>query len=127
MRKHSLLYIGFGLVILLWALNFIALAFYFYWTLGWYDYMMHFLGGLTIGVLIIWFFKLSGERSWKLFLASFVPLMLIGVGWEIWEYANSLTFSTEDYRIDTVHDLLMDAVGAASAYWLTTSRTRELS
>lgn len=123
MRKHSLLYIGFGLVVLLWVLNFIALSFYFYWTVGWYDFMMHFLGGLTIGILIAWFLGIE-DRSLRLFLILFVLVMSVGIAYEIFEYVYGLTLSTEEYSLDTIHDLIMNAVGATAAYYLTTSRSR---
>ena len=123
MRKHSLLYAGLGLVILVWVLNFIALTFYFYWTVGWYDYLMHFLGGLSIGVLAIWALKIE-NRSLKAFLVAFVSVMVVGVGWEIFEYLNGLTFSTESYKLDIAHDLIMDALGATTAYYGATSRSQ---
>lgn len=35
--------------------------------------------------------------------------------WEIFEYINDLTQSTEDYTLDTVHDLIADLSGAIFA------------
>ena len=125
MKKNLLLYIGFGLVSLVWVLNLLAITFSFYWTLGWYDYMMHFLGGLAIGILVIWLLSLRASLP-KSFLIVFIGVMAVGVGWEIFEYLNGLTFSTEGYALDTFHDLLMDAVGAVAAYyWTITSLKRE--
>lgn len=123
MRRRPLLYIGFGLAIILWILNFIALAFYFYWTIGWYDYLMHFLGGLTLGVLAVWAFKIE-RSSLKSFLAVFTIVMVAGGVWEVLEYINDAAFSTEGYVLDTTKDLIMDAVGAAVAYWRATSPPR---
>ena len=123
MKKSSILYTGFGLVVLLWVLNFIALTFYLYWTIDWFDYLMHFLGGLSLGVLAVWFLKVE-SRSSKSFLAVFISVMVISVGWEIFEYINGLTLSTEGYKIDTIHDIIMDALGIISAYWVTTSRSQ---
>lgn len=120
MRKSYLLYAGLGLSILLWVLNFVALDQSLYWSLGWYDVMMHFLGGLTIGVLVVWFLKLE-NISVKSFLFVFVCVMIVGIAFEIFEYVNDLTYSTQDYSIDTIIDLVMDALGAVSAYWVTTS------
>ena len=115
MRKSPLLYITFGLSVLLWALNFIALDLYLYWTIGWYDIMMHFLGGLTIGALVVWFLNL-GDRSLRSFLMIFLYTMIVGIGYEIFEYVNGITFSTQKYPVDTALDLGMDAVGATVAY-----------
>ena len=123
MRKHSLLYTALGLTILLWVLNFIALTLYLYWTIGWYDLMMHFLGGLTIGMLVIWFLKLE-DRSLKSFLVVFTCVMAVGGAYEVFEYMNDITFSTQEYPVDTVIDLVMDALGIISAYWWATSHSR---
>ncbi|KKU20482.1 MAG: hypothetical protein UX31_C0039G0012 [Candidatus Nomurabacteria bacterium GW2011_GWA1_46_11] len=41
-------------------------------------------------------------------------MMLSGI-WEIFEYANGLTQSTEKYSLDVVHDLLSDSLGAILA------------
>src|SRR3989344_5035310 len=120
MRKSSLLYLGLGLVILLWWLNLIALKFYFYWTLGWYDYMMHFLGGFTLSILGVWLW--GSERSLKSFLIVFLGVMILAIGFEIFEYLNNLNYLIpQNYITDTTHDLIAGAFGAALAYWLATS------
>ena len=120
MKKSSILYIGFGLTVLLWALNFIALTFYLYWSISWYDIMMHFLGGLMTGVLAMWFWGLE-ERSVSSFLLLFASVMIVGGAWEVFEYVNDLTFSTQEYKIDTIVDLVMDGLGGIFAYWWSTS------
>ena len=111
---------------LVWALNYIALIFSFYWTLGWYDYMMHFLGGLTVGVLFLWCLGLE-DRSLKSFLVIFILVLTVGISWEIFEYANDLTFSTESYKSDTIHDLVMDIIGTIVAYLSFTSKRPRVS
>lgn len=120
------MYTAFGLVILLWILDRIALAFSLYWTIGWYDYMMHFLGGFIVAVLVFWFLGL-GEKSLKSFWIVFALVIIIGVGWEIFEYLNDLTFSTQTYALDTTLDILMDALGGIVAYWWTTSPSQQSS
>ncbi|MDP3763081.1 MAG: hypothetical protein Q8Q92_00225 [bacterium] len=120
MRKYSLLYTTLGLAILLWVLNLIALTLYLYWTMGWYDIMMHFLGGITIGMLVIWFLKIE-DRSLKSFLTAVAWVIVVGGAYEVFEYVNDLTFSTQEYSIDTAIDLVMDALGAIFAYWRATS------
>lgn len=119
MNRNNLLYTVLGLVVLLWVLDFIALTFYFYWTVGWYDYLMHFLGGVILGVLIIWIFRLRNISP--TFLTIFTLAVVVGGAWEIFEYINDITLSTQDYPIDTLTDLVMDALGAGFAYWWATS------
>lgn len=111
MRKSYLLYTGLGLSILLWILNFVAIDLSLYWALGWYDIMMHFLGGATIGVVVVWFLNLEDWPP-RSFLLVLTYVMAVSVAYEIFEYMNGLTLSTQEYSIDTSIDLLMDAIGA---------------
>lgn len=123
-RKHSLLYIVFAAVLLLGGLHIIATGLYLYWTVGWFDNLMHFLGGFCIGLLSIWVIYLSGIKSRlgiespsvkKAILTSVVAVIIIGIGWEIFEYANGLTESTESYPLDVLHDLISDILGSILA------------
>lgn len=124
MARKSILYLGLALVAIMWALNALALKFYFYWTLGWYDYMMHFLGGLVLGVLVTWVLN-PRQRSFKTFLIIFASAIVLGGVWEVFEYVNGITESTENYKIDTIHDLIMDSLGIVVAYFYTISPPRQ--
>ena len=120
MRKYSLLYIAFGFVIILGALHFIADAFYLYWTLWWFDNVMHFLGGLSLGFLSLYIFYESDFFLGKIpfsraVIISLVFVMIFGGAWEVFEYVNGLTQSTEKYSLDVVHDLFSDVLGAILA------------
>lgn len=110
------------MVLLLAVLHWVAGAFYFYWTVSWFDTMMHFLGGFSLGLLAIWFIYDSGvykkERPSvkKALFASLVVILLVGIGWEVFEYLNGLTQATEDsYPADVRNDLIADLVGAGLA------------
>ena len=116
MKRSSVLYIGLGLSLLLAILNLLALAFYFYWTLSWYDYLMHFLGGLTLGVVMIAVLRIE-SHSTRGFIILFLSVMVMGGVWEVVEYMADLTDSTEPYAIDTIKDLVMDALGGGVAYY----------
>ena len=117
MKRSSILYLGLILAAVLAALNLVAIGFYFYWTISWFDYLMHFLGGLTLATVVIWMLKLE-NRSYKNFITLFIIVMIAGVGWELIEYVYNLTDSTEPYAIDTTKDLVMDAVGTVAAYYI---------
>jgi hypothetical protein len=84
---------------------------------------MHFLGGLVIGVLVVWFFGIEDRRA-RTFILVFLSVMAVGIGWEIFEYINGLTDSTEKYELDIKHDLIMDALGAVVSFFWSTSRTQ---
>ena len=109
---RNLLYLSLGLVILLWVLNSIAHTFHLYWTSDWYDYMMHFLGGFSLGFFTLSFFGTFNKRT---FMTSFIIVMLLGGVWEVFQYVNDITFSTEGYTLDTIHDLMMDTLGVLGA------------
>ncbi|MBX4189183.1 hypothetical protein KW785_01140 [Candidatus Parcubacteria bacterium] len=119
--KRRLLWIAFTLIALLGLLHIVASKFYFYWDISWFDNVMHFLGGLSLGFFLLWFWFASGvfERSTpgkrEAFVVSLVSVMLIGIGWEFFEFVHGLTQSTEAYSLDTFHDLSADFLGAAVA------------
>lgn len=112
LRNFSLLKLALGFAIVLAGLNYIAGIFYFYWTLGWYDYMMHFLGGMSIALLVAWFISHKNFSRTNALIIIFLATMIVGGAWEVFEYVNGITFAIEGYTLDTIHDLLMDALGA---------------
>ena len=120
MKKYPLLYIAFGLVVLLAVVHFIAATFYFYWIFWWFDNLSHFMAGFSLGFFSLYIFYESGLWGNKLSLPkaiflSFISVMVLGGVWEIFEYVNGLTESTEGYSLDVIHDLLSDALGAILA------------
>src|SRR3989338_6446852 len=120
MRKYSLLYIAFGLLVILWILNFIALEFYFYWNIWWYDLMMHTLAGFSGGLIAFWFAKTVNIS--RPFLFALVSLMVVGIVWEVFEYVFEIT-PMIDYWQDTITDLIADGVGASLACFFARGQT----
>ena len=118
MRNPKPLYLALFLILLLWLLNYIAGIFYFYWTLWWFDFVMHFLAGLGGGLVIVWLISEKNFQTKKVFLITLVSLMLVGIAWEIFEYVFGIAQSTENYILDTCIDLLMDAFGASASVYL---------
>ena len=119
MKRYSLLSAALALSLLLAAINIVAISFYLYWTLWWFDNMMHFLGGFTLGFFAIYFFS-SSISSGKISLTkglvlSFIGVMTIAVAWEVFEYVTGQTVSTEAYPLDVLHDLISDTLGALLA------------
>ena len=130
-RKNSLLYTAFGLVALLGALHIFAILFYFYWSIGWFDVLMHFLGGLSLGVLVFWVVFLSGflvkkmpGNPYSAVFITFVMVLVIGVLWEVFEYVYDIAAEPHEYVSDTIVDIIMDSFGAlvAGFYGLAKSR-----
>ncbi|MEK7227589.1 MAG: hypothetical protein AAB641_01725 [Patescibacteria group bacterium] len=123
-KRPSLLYISFALTVALAILNFLAEAFYLYWTYWWSDWIMHFIAGVAGGLAAYWVLFDSGfwrRRSDKILLpvlSVLICLMIVGVAWEIMEYTFGITDSHEGYRLDVIHDLMMDASGALLAAFI---------
>ena len=111
MRRITLLYISLCLVVLLWGLNAVASAFYLYWTVWWYDVMMHFLGGVTLGCFALYFMP---KISKKTLIAAFSIVMIVSGAWEVFEYVTDISPAQEgaNYAADTTQDLVLDAVGS---------------
>src|SRR3989344_2305697 len=123
MKKFSFLYAALITVAILAVAHLIAEALYLYWTLWWFDYLTHFLGGFSLGFFSFYVFYESGLFGGRISLSksilfSFILVMLLGGVWEVFEYANGLTQSAEEYSLDVVHDFLSDALGAITALWL---------
>lgn len=53
-------------------------------------------------------------------------VLLIAVGWEIYEYALGATYGGEGYILDTTFDLVSDIVGGFIGYYLVSRFTNHL-
>jgi len=119
--KRSLLYISFALLIVLGVLHILGQTFYFYWDLRWYDNLAHFLGGLSMGFMCLWIWYASGlfgkntPNKKQAFLVALIGGMVIGLGWEFFEFANGIANPIGSYALDTFNDLLSDFVGVVAA------------
>ncbi len=114
MNKNTLLYSTLALAIIGVSLFFLSNAFYFYWLYWWFDVLMHFLVPFTGGLGLYWGFFHSGlifqgewlGRSLSVVLV-FLAVGAVVIGWEIFEYMNKFTQSTEGYYLDTINDVLI--------------------
>lgn len=116
MYRHPLFIFLFILVFVIAVLHIIAIELFLYWTYSWFDILMHFLGGLFIGLSALWFFFESGyikmHRSYRqAFIVVGVSIVLVGVGWEIFEFLADVPREV-NYVADTIVDLIMDLLGA---------------
>lgn len=105
------------LLFILAVLFFASVKFYLDWFYWWYDMVLHFLGGVVVGMFSLVFLKeFFGLDHWtnkKIIVLTFLITLLIGLLWEIFELVVGTT-SFADGRIyftDTVSDLILDVVG----------------
>lgn len=102
------------------VLYLLGLKFFLFWTTDWFDILMHFLGGLLIGLIGLFIFYTSSlvpipknhTLTIKLLTLGFV--LAVGLAWELWEVFVGFTNVLED-QVDTIVDLIMDMVGALFA------------
>jgi len=106
-----------ALLILVLVLHVTAIRLHLYWSLWWFDAILHVLGGVVIGLTWVFFIRRFPQTIqknsfiWFLVFAGFV-----GIGWEVFEYVKDLTHAKEGYWLDTVQDVIADYAGAIWAY-----------
>ncbi len=117
MIKTPLFKRTFWLLFVVGFLNIIAIKLYLYWTVWWFDMVVHFLAGATVAMtaMLLWYFFFKGtipniSKSIKISVAA---ALLIGILWEFYELYFSITFLSDGlaYWTDTSSDLLMDISG----------------
>lgn len=94
---------------LLLAGQLVALDQYLYWRYWWYDIGMHALGGAVFGAIAL----LLGLRTRVRFWAF---LLLIVVGWEVFEYVNGISTAQPNFLFDTGLDIVVGLAGALIPY-----------
>ncbi len=123
MHKHPL-FITWSLLLLgIAILHIVAIELYLYWLYGWFDIFMHFLGGLFVGLSVLWLFFESGyitlsKHIRTITLVTLISFALIGISWEIFQYSVGLFIGKENAVVDTSVDLLVGLIGALIARWL---------
>lgn len=95
------------------ALHVWALTDFLYWRYRWFDTPVHLLGAFAVGAFVA---ALLNRYRPIMYLCIVV---IVAVAWELFEFELGVTgVAVADYRWDTAHDLLNDALGAIAAYVL---------
>ncbi|MCB9805689.1 hypothetical protein H6775_00850 [Candidatus Nomurabacteria bacterium] len=108
-------------LILVAILHKIALVLFLYWTVDWFDILMHGLGGLSLGFLFLFIFYTSGfsnldqSHFFYVFFITIGSVLIVGLIWELWEVFVGLTDVLKD-QLDTISDIVMDMVGATLSF-----------
>ncbi len=115
MERNKLLKRVVVLVFFIFFINYLATAFYWYTSVWWFDMPMHFLGGFWIGLVCIWFFS-SKEISLPVLAKIILLVLIIGVGWELFEIlVNSFLAKNSFNILDTLSDIFFDLAGGTAA------------
>ncbi|MHB1316627.1 MAG: hypothetical protein ACYCZW_02085 [Minisyncoccota bacterium] len=118
MQKSKLFRLMFWVLFVVGALNAIAYKLYLFWTVVWFDMVMHFLGGLFVTLFFFWIFSLlkSNLRYSEKLVLGIMFTFLVGIAWEYYELIIGVTnLSFFGYWSDTGMDLTMDVLGSVVA------------
>ncbi|MEK9182686.1 MAG: hypothetical protein AAB809_01255 [Patescibacteria group bacterium] len=99
------------LIFFIFLVNFSANKFYWYYSIWYFDIVMHFLGGVWVGLACIYFFALD-TISFRLIFKILLFVLLIGVSWEIFEFfVNKINVQNPFNVLDTLSDIFLDLAG----------------
>lgn len=113
-RKNFFKHLAY-LIVLIFILNVLAGRLYWYYDIWWFDMPMHFLGGFWISLASLYFFPLK-DRSFNSILKILVFVLIVGVGWEIFEVIfNNILARMNFNTLDTLSDVCFDMAGGAVA------------
>lgn len=102
-------------------LHIVALKLHLYWLTEWFDILMHLLGGFVVGLLALYLFYVSDWTEFpkhhlgSIFAMTLGSVLLVGLGWELWEVFVGFTDAVND-QVDTFVDLVMDIIGGCVAF-----------
>lgn len=117
-----------GIIALITALHYCGVIFDLYNTIFWFDTPMHLTGGIFVGTLFVYIFRIRNNLLKTESVFAFIILgmgftILIGVLWEFYEFfadvvvikRYALLDAPGGIRFDTLKDLFNDIVGGAIA------------
>jgi uncharacterized membrane protein YoaK (UPF0700 family) len=115
------------------VVQFVATTNFLYWRYSWLDMPMHFLGGLCValGFAILPFFRVTLPPQYRTLVPYLVFVFLVGIAWEVFEYANGISLASVHERLftDTLMDLILDLFGGYLGFVISkhTSEVYELN
>jgi len=115
---------AFGILVVIGILHNIGGIVFNAYDVWWWDILLHFLGGVWLALSGFWFFYYSRfvkgflRTAGRFFFATLVPVLIIGLAWEVFEYMFGLTFVLpgERWGVDTIGDVFVDIAGGMAVY-----------
>ena len=103
------------LVIFIFLINYVAMKLHWYSLLWWFDIPMHYLGGLWLGLAMVYLFPPKENRP-KAILGTIVGVLFFALAWEVFEYFVDENIAKNGFDIyDTMSDICFDLAGAFTA------------
>ena len=107
-------------------LHILALISSWYWLHPWLDLPQHFLGGLWVSLMGIYFYLrkkdlASIERRQIIKVALLTMLVIGAIVWKVFELRTGVAVihSVAQYSTDVILDIVMGYLGSATAIWIT--------
>ena len=99
-------------------LHITALEYKLYWYFVWLDVLAHFLGGTWAILTLMWLSTWHYGSEWRFPpLLALAAALLVGVGWELFEFTIGIP-RDDNFVFDTAVDLLMDTLGGMTGWAL---------
>lgn len=119
-----------GVIIGIALANQLALKFYWYSAIWWFDMPMHFAGGVFGGLLGLWLagYFFSAQFADLSFIRGLAFLMLFvfvaGGAWEVFEFVVDANITQNGFNVlDTLSDLCFDLAGGVTALLFSVQKT----
>lgn len=114
--RTSLFKQTFTLLFLIALAHYLASALYIYWSVWWFDMVLHFSSGFCVGmaaVLVFQFYLYKNISIKKSVTVGLIFAFVIGISWEIFELYFDIAFFSDGmiYIADTLSDLILDVCG----------------
>ncbi len=121
-----------ALILAIAIVNALAQYYYWFWTMRWFDMPMHFVGGMWLAGVAIWWRFFSGKfPDARIELPNFLAwgvgaAFLVGLAWEAYESVVAiLTKGYINAMPDTLSDLVLDILGGlvvVAVVWMQASK-----
>ena len=121
MLRHPLFYTQLVVLILVAVLHSAGVYASLYWIWQPFDLITHFLGGAWVSLVALWIVFFSdltplSLRRFSMVAVALVAVFVVGLLWELFEFFVEVPKGVAYYQ-DTALDLIMDVLGALSAWW----------
>lgn len=100
-------------------LHIIAVRFLLYWSVWWFDIVVHFCGGYFVSGFLFWFlfqWTIVRKNLYVIF-SAFVLTLCVTIMWEIFELYAGISGFGNGYFLDSGLDMIMGMTGGVSAYF----------